>query len=490
MNASWWNCRSLTSRCTGAKWWLAIAFVGLFSYQCEAQSTNGPKPQPLPIDQPANDQHVIVVSLDGLAAYLVDDPKASLPTIRRLAKEGAIAVGGMKVSNPSVTWPNHTTLISGVRPEKHGVLANGVLVRSGPGVPVFVDPKRDRSELVRGATVVDLAHRAGLRTAEINWPCTRNSPAYDDRFPDSPDTLSHSTPQLRSELVALGLLDDETDKTFASKIGPARDWVWTEAACHVIRERKPHLMLVHLLNVDSTHHAAGPQTPAGYTANALMDLCLDRIVRAVDEAGIADRTTFIVVSDHGFVTTPKAIKPNLLLRNANLLNETDGKVTAARVHVYPEGGVGLVYVTNPGEAKELAASIKTIFTGQEGIADIVFPDRFGELGLPLPREYEQAPDAVLVLADGYAVSALADGDQYVVSNTDGKTSLGSHGFVASNPKMNALCVLRGNRVKAGVKLQGIENVDIAPTITKLLKLNAAEVDGYQFDGKPLDEALR
>ena len=52
------------------------------------------------------DRHVIVVSLDGLAAYLVDDPKAALPTIRRLAREGSIVEGGMKVSNPSVTWPN------------------------------------------------------------------------------------------------------------------------------------------------------------------------------------------------------------------------------------------------------------------------------------------------------------------------------------------------------------------------------------------------
>src|SRR5262245_5930175 len=93
---------------------------------------------PVAVSAAAPARHVIIISVDGLAAYLLDDPKAALPTIRKLARDGALAEGGMKVSNPSVTWPNHTTLVTGVRPEKHGVLANGVLVRSGPGVPVFV----------------------------------------------------------------------------------------------------------------------------------------------------------------------------------------------------------------------------------------------------------------------------------------------------------------------------------------------------------------
>ena len=73
--------------------------------------------------------HVVVISLDGMPGYMLDDPKALLPNIRRLAKEGVQAPGGMKVSNPSVTWPNHTTMVTGVRPRRHGVLANGVLVR-------------------------------------------------------------------------------------------------------------------------------------------------------------------------------------------------------------------------------------------------------------------------------------------------------------------------------------------------------------------------
>ncbi len=150
------------------------------------------------------ERHVVVISIDGFAAYLVDDPKVPLPTIRRLAREGCIIGGGMTVSDPSVTWPNHTTLVTGMKPGRHGVLANGVLVRGGIGVPVKIDSHRDQSDLVKVPTVVDVAHAAGLRTAEVNWPCTRNSKSFDDQFPDVPNALDYTTPRLRAELIEKG----------------------------------------------------------------------------------------------------------------------------------------------------------------------------------------------------------------------------------------------------------------------------------------------
>jgi predicted AlkP superfamily pyrophosphatase or phosphodiesterase len=76
---------------------------------------------------PAKDRIVVVISLDGFPAYAFEDPTLPTPTLWRLAREGAMA-GGMRVSNPSVTWPNHTSMVTGVRPEKHGVLFNGLLV--------------------------------------------------------------------------------------------------------------------------------------------------------------------------------------------------------------------------------------------------------------------------------------------------------------------------------------------------------------------------
>ncbi len=430
------------------------------------------------------ERHVVVVSLDGLAAYLVDDPKVPLPTIRQLAREGCIVDGGMTVSNPSVTWPNHTTLVTGVRPEKHGVLANGVLVRGAIGMPTKVDPNRDQSDLVRIPTIVDAAHKAGLSTAEINWPCTRGSKSLDDSFSDVPQSVQHMTPRLRQELIELGLLADDTDASFRSLSSVGRDYVWTEAACHVIRERKPNLLLVHLLNVDGIHHAFGPQTAAGYTANAYADMCLARIVAALDDAGIRDKTTLIVVSDHGFTTTPKAIRPNVLLRDAGLLKVVAGKLDTAQVHVVPEGGIGLVYCTNPGEAPQAAAAFKKMFVGQEGVADVLLPESYPDIGLQHPREYSQSPDAVLVAADGYAVSGSVAGDTLVTSNIEAKTSIGTHGFISTLPKMKALCVLSGAGIRPGAHLPTVENIDIAPTIAELL-----DIQYPGSDGQPLAAAM-
>jgi len=429
-------------------------------------------------------RHVVVVSIDGFAGYLVDDPKVPLPTIRRLAREGCMIEGGMIVSDPSVTWPNHMTLLTGVKPGRHGVLANGVLVRGGIGVPVTIDSHRDQSDLVKIPTIADAAHAAGLITAEVNWPCTRGSKSFDDQFPDVPNSLDYTTPRLRTELIEKGLLTDESHASFRKASIVGLDYVWTEAACHLIRERKPHLMLVHLLNNDATHHSLGAQTQAGYTANAYADMCLARILSAIDDAGIREQTTLIVLADHGFTTTPNAIRPNVLLRQANLLSVENGKLTQAQVHVIPEGGIGLVYCTNPLEAPQAAMDFRKMFLDQEGVADVLLPDRFDEGGLPHPRDYDQSPDAILVAKDGYAVSGSVEGDTLVASHKEARTSLGSHGFLAKSPKMKAMCIISGAGIRPGIKLPTVENTVIAPTIAKLLGIKYTHADG-----KPLTDAL-
>jgi arylsulfatase A-like enzyme len=430
------------------------------------------------------DAHVIVVCIDGLAAYLLDDPKAPLPTIRRLARAGTVAENGMKVSNPSITWPNHSSIITGVRPEKHGVLANGVLVRGAVGLPTVVDPKRDQADLIRVPTIFEAAKSAGLTSAEINWPCTRGSKSLADSFPDVPDQVVHMTPRLRDELIDVGVLKDDKQTSFMGDSVVGRDVVWTDAACHVIKKRKPNLLFVHLLNCDSTHHLLGPQSAAGYTANAFADACLAKIVAAADEAGITEQTTFIVLADHGFTMTPKAIRPNVILRQQKLLNVLGGKISEARVHVVPEGGIGLVYCTDPGQAPADRETVKKLFAGQEGVADVVFPERFAEYGMPHPREYNQAPDAILVAKDGYAVSGSVEGETLVATNIEAKTSLGSHGFVSTFGKMNAICVLSGRGIRAAAKIKDVENIDVAPTIARLLN-----VEKFTADGKVLEGAL-
>jgi hypothetical protein len=90
-------------------------------------------------------RYVVIISIDGFPGWALWDEQIPLPTIRRLASEGAHA-RVMAPSTPSVTWPNHTTVATGVHPEKHGLMYNGLLVRAGPGEPVHLDPRRDTAD--------------------------------------------------------------------------------------------------------------------------------------------------------------------------------------------------------------------------------------------------------------------------------------------------------------------------------------------------------
>jgi predicted AlkP superfamily pyrophosphatase or phosphodiesterase len=425
-------------------------------------------------DEP--ERHVVLITIDGFAAAMFAEAKSPIPRIRRLATEGA-AAAGMRVSSPSVTWPNHTTLVTGVHPEKHSVLYNGILARLGPDQPVSVDPKRDKTELVAVPTIFDLLHSAGFRTAGINWPCTRASKALDDDFPDSPDTLLHTTPRLLQEMVAAKILPDEIDATFRAMTGPARDDVWTEAACHVIARRKPHLLLFHLLNTDGIHHRYGPQSPASYTALALADIYVGRILDALDAAGIRGGSTVFVTSDHGFAAVTKTLHPNVLLRQAGLIElDRSNQVVRARVQVVSEGGMGMVYLNNPATREEDRTKVKSLFEGKEGIAEVIEAAEFPQLRLPSLERNRGMADLIISAKDGYGIAAAAAGDEFVVA-AGTQSNLGYHGYLATNPKMNAAFVASGAGIKRGAKIGWIENIDVAPTIAHLLGQNFRSADG-------------
>src|SRR2546421_699825 len=346
--------------------------------------------------------HVIIITIDGFAAYNMKDKNAPIPTLRKLAEEGAVAEG-MKVCNPSVTWPNHTTLISGVRPDKHGVLFNGILMRPGVGMPVAVDSKRDGSELVGVQTVPDILHKAGMRCGEINWPCTRNSPSYEDSFSDVPEQVKWMTPKLREELVALKELPDATDKTWGPLSAARKDQVWAAAACQVIKARKPNLLLLHLLVTDGLQHKYGPQTPGAMAAIAMADSHIRDVLRALDE---------------------------------------------------------------------------------EGIEEIIEPDRDGDFHYPTPEKNPQMAEMVLAAKPDYAFSNKATGEDFVIAPTLNQDNFGHHGYLNSYAKMNAVFIAVGRGIAKGTKLGMVENVDVAPTAGFLL---GQEIPGA--DGKVMKEIL-
>lgn len=437
----------------------------------------------------ASGNHVLLVTLDGVGAYNLADTNASLPTLRRLRREGASAEG-VRISNPAVTWPNHTTLVSGVHPDRHSVLFNGILRRQGPGRPVVIEPEHDRSELVAVPTLVDRAHEAGLRTAEINWPCTRGSRSFDLSFPDVPQPVRHMTPSLRDELVASGVLESPEDAAFQGHSAAFRDRVWTESAVHVVRRHRPNLMLLHFLVCDSVQHRYGPQSPAAHAAMALVDSQLAAVLKAVDDAGLRRRTTVIVTADHGFETALKRIQPNVALRKAGLLEVGMAPgFLRADVQSISEGGTALVYVTDPGRRTELLPKARALLEKMEGVAEVLGRDRFAALHYPDPEVNPQMADLVVVGKPGYAFGNEAHGDAEVAEVTLSNGNQGHHGFLSSHPRMAPFLVLWGRGIRKGARTGFVDNVDIAPTMGRLLRTPLPGTEGRVL-GELLSEGGR
>jgi predicted AlkP superfamily pyrophosphatase or phosphodiesterase len=411
-----------------------------------------------------NKRSIVLVTIDGFPARMLEDPKTSAPNIRLLAAEGAVG-RRMEVSNPSVTWPNHTTLVTGVNAAEHSVLFNGILERNEKTGTVAINPRKDKTELVQGLTVYDQLHEQGFSTAAINWPCTRGAKTLDDDFPDTPEPLSHSTPRLVDELLAEGILPDKEDKTFRALTGPGRDEIWTKAACHLIKKRTPNFLLIHLLNTDGIHHRYGPESPASYTAIALADKFVGQIHEALKNSGAA--FTIFVTADHGFANATRLLQPNVALRQAGLLQiDTSNRVTQAKVQVVPEGGTGLIYFTNPKSREEDTKKVIDLFSKREGVAQLLGPERFAALGYPSPEKNRGMGELVLVPLAGYAVGGGVEGDEFVKPIT-GTMNLGYHGFISEDNRMDAIFVASGMGIKKGAKIESLENVDIAPTIMHL-----------------------
>ena len=405
--------------------------------------------------KPDRQRHVVLISLDGFAAYALRDPALAVPNIRALVRNG-VAAEAMQVVNPSVTWPNHTTMVTGVAPARHGVLYNGLPVRAGDGKALRVEPWVDKTQLVQARTVYDAAHESGLTTAEIDWVAIHEAKTITWAFPERP----RLTDPVAKELIDAGHIAADGISSFLKAPITYRDEIWTVAGEHILEKHKPNLLLFHLLTTDSAQHRYGARSLAGDAALALADAKVGRLVAALRRAGIYERTTVFVVADHGFKTYRKQIQPNAILRQKGLLRSTDD----CDVWTIPEGGTSMVYITRASRKAELTASLPEMFRSVEGVARVIPPVEFASLGYPEPNE--RMADLVLAAADGYAFGGTIDGEA-VVSVPAG-SSPGAHGYLNTDPDMNAVLVASGAGIRKGATLGTVKNTALAPAIARLL----------------------
>jgi predicted AlkP superfamily pyrophosphatase or phosphodiesterase len=416
----------------------------------------------------ASNRHVILISLDGFPAVALDNPRTPVPTLHRLVREGARAAAVIPV-NPVVTWPNHTTYVTGVTPARHQVMFNGLLMRDVAGVP-RIEPWRPKREMVKAPTVYDAAYAAGLTTAQVDWVAIHEPETITWAFAERPSANG----VIEKEMVAAGRVTDDDIATFNKGTAAAwRDQVWTDAAVHILERHKPNLLLYHLLALDSTHHTYGPGTLASTTAMAFLDAQVARLLGALERSGLADKTTVVVLADHGFRTARRTLNLNVALRNAGLIRG-DGAARQVEAWTMPWGGAAGIYLADPSRRATLVPTIEAAVTGLEGVDRVVSGAGLAALGLPDPAASDQAPDLVVAVRDGFDVGHADTGA--LVVDTDA-THVGHHGALNTDPSMRALFLAWGHGIRPGVRLGDVRAIDVAPTVAEWLGVALPTADG-------------
>lgn len=159
---------------------------------------------------------MIVITIDGLPARALKDPRLSMPTLRSLAVEGAVD-GGMVPINPTVTWPNHTALITGVDARQHYVMANGLVVFPDDGSAPVIKPWVDKEKLVHARTLYEAAADKGLTSGQVDWVAIYGAKGVRWEFGEKSD--SHD--EISQELIANGTVTNEQIEQFGEKNSPA-----------------------------------------------------------------------------------------------------------------------------------------------------------------------------------------------------------------------------------------------------------------------------
>jgi predicted AlkP superfamily pyrophosphatase or phosphodiesterase len=422
---------------------------------------------------------VILISIDGLAAYNFDDPLADLPTLRWMAANGARAAS-MQTVFPSVTWPTHTTLVTGVSPGRHGVLANSYFDRAqNKKVPLIPDPLFDKEEIVKVPTIYDVAQRAGLKTAGVNWPASRNARHLDWQMPDVGEQSIYeraSTPSLLAELRAKGIpFDKQAEWAKAGNVGKAmRDWMYTRIAQHILQTHQPNVLVIHYVTVDSFAHAHGGTSAEVRWAANDTDGRVRELMETVKSAGLADRTTFFVTADHGFADYTKNINLNVLLRSKGLLTTAGNNIVDSKVRFLAEGGAGMLYIQDKADRERIMAELLPALKAVEGMEAVIPSTEFASIGHVSPEENPHEPDILLAAATGYSF-AENPASKDLITATGG--TRGTHGNHFSNRLLDATFIAWGAAIKPGTKISRMRNVDVAPTLAAVLGIRMENVEG-------------
>jgi predicted AlkP superfamily pyrophosphatase or phosphodiesterase len=418
---------------------------------------------------------VLMISVDGLKpeyALEADARGLKVPYLRSLIAQGAYAQGVVGVW-PTITYPSHTTLVTGVSPAEHGIYAN-----------LEFDPLHQFKESwfwyaaqIRVPTLWQAAHAAHLTTASIGWPATVGATDIDYLIPEYWRTTAPTdelNPSDRYLIAALsrpaGLLEKMQPSVgpylMANDISLHGDDIKTRFAIEILRKYKPGFMTLHLSSLDEAEHSFGP-----FSAQADQDLeAIDTLLSQLAAAAQATDPAAIiaVVSDHGFAPLTHRIHLYIPFLHAGLIETAEdpetkaAKITSWKAEPWLAGGMAAIVLHDPadrGAERTVGELLEALAADpNNGIAAILDRAQIKESG-----GFPQA-SFLVSLKPGYYAGGNLTGD--IVTEVHG--SHGGHGFSPEYPEMRAALFIVGPRIPHRRDLGVIDMRQIAPTMAELL----------------------
>jgi predicted AlkP superfamily pyrophosphatase or phosphodiesterase len=383
-------------------------------------------PAPGPASNAAEPRSVLLISIDGFRRDYID--RGVTPVLSGLAQQGVRATS-MRPSFPSVTFPNHYTIVTGLRPDHHGVVNNYMTDDSIPGAvfklsdrQVLADPRWWNE----GEPIWVTAEKAGLRTATLFWP--------------------GSETEIRGKRPSEWLpFDDKLP--YAERVDRVLGWLERPT------DARPRFVTLYFSSVDTQGHKFGPDSPEVNAALADVDAALGRLVDGLRARKLDNAVDLIVVSDHGMAATAPE-------RAIDLDKVIDPK--AVRLDWLARAFVGLTPM--PGRDHAVEKKLLKRHEHFECWRKEKIPARF-HFGA-----HHRIPPVFCLADSGWILVSTARPDTYPMSG-------GTHGYDNEAPDMGGLFVASGPSFRKGVTTPAFDNVDLHPLMLKLLGLPPIATDG-------------
>lgn len=373
-----------------------------------------------PVERPAGDRVLILVSLDGFRHDYVDWPEAE--NVRALARRG-VRAEGLIPPFPSKTFPSHYTIVTGLTPGHHGIISNNM---RDPALGDFHLDDRDAVENPRwwgGEPIWVTAGKAGRRTAAMFWPGTETAIA--GRYPDHWQRWDGTFP-------------------YAARVARVLGWLDLPSAS------RPHLVTLYFQDPNDTSHAYGPEAVETREAIRRVDRHLGDLIEGIRARGLEDRVDLIVVSDHGMAS----VSPERVIILDRALDFEAGELFefGAFVQIFP----------NPGRESLILESLRDAHPRLAVYRRDEIPVHYGLGGS------DRVAPIIGIPAVGWEAMPAA-GARF--------TLRGDHGQDPRDPRMHGIFVAAGPSFVRGAKTGRVESIELYNVMAAILGLDPAPNDG-------------